>query len=127
MSPRVLVVDDEFEIARAIRIYLEQEGFEVATAGNGREALEQVVIQVPDLVLMDITMPEISGFEVLQHLKANQSTAHVPVVLLTADQSDGSIAIAREAGADAYMTKPFKLDEVATTLRTLLSTQRRRV
>jgi CheY-like chemotaxis protein len=92
---------------RAVRLCLEQAGFEVAVAANGREALEQIAIQMPELVLMDVTMPEMSGFEVLQALKSNEATAHIRVVLLTADQSEGSRAIAREAGADGYMTKPF--------------------
>jgi DNA-binding response OmpR family regulator len=107
MAKKILVVDDEQEVVRAVQMSLEKVGFEVLTAQNGLQALAQVNTELPDLVVMDINMPVMNGFEAVQQLKADAATAHIPIVMLTSDQSGGSRAIGMEAGTDVYLTKPF--------------------
>src|SRR4028119_2167837 len=99
MAKKILVVDDEQEVVRAVQISLENVGFEVLTAQNGLQAVSQVNTESPDLVLMDINMPVMNGFEAVQQLKADAATAHIPIVMLTSDQSQGSRAIGVEAGS----------------------------
>jgi len=108
MGYRVLVVDDEKTIRDLITFRLEYHGHEVEIAQNGEEALEKVKVSKPDLMVLDVMMPGISGYEVCRTLKDNPETQGVKVVLLTAkggaqDELDG-----KEAGADGFMSKPFR-------------------
>jgi CheY-like chemotaxis protein len=120
MAKKILVVDDEHETVRSMQMSLEQAGYDVVTAHNGLQALAQVATECPDLVLIDINMPVMNGFEVVQQLKADPATAHMPFVILTANQSLGGVAIGREVGTDLYLTKPFHPLELVNQIKGVL-------
>jgi two-component system KDP operon response regulator KdpE len=104
---KILVVDDEKRMVRFIQLNLEQDGFQVLTAYNGAEALEQVRTQLPDLILLDIMMPDISGFEVLKRIREVNS---VPVIMLTAKGEEDDRIQGLELGADDYITNRLTID-----------------
>jgi CheY-like chemotaxis protein len=107
MSRRILVVDDNRDSVAIIRRILEVEQYEVLVASDGVEALELIKREPLDLVLLDIMMPEMSGLEVLQRVKADPATEHLPVVLVTAKTHDDDVLGGYQYGADYYITKPF--------------------
>src|SRR5437667_8157093 len=107
MSKKILVVDDERNMVRLLQVNLEREGFEVVTAFDGVEGLERARTEKPDLVLLDITMPRMDGFEVLSALRKQADTSNTPVVILTARSKDADVFHGYESGADAYLTKPL--------------------
>jgi len=107
---RILVVDDEKDIRTLLEQVLQHAGYEVETAGNGREALEALERSLPDLVLLDIMMPEVDGWEVARHVKTKQKSKDVPVVFLTVrNQAVDKIVGTEVVGVDDYITKPFDL------------------
>lgn len=103
----ILVVDDERDVANMIALNLELDGYEVRIAYNGREALDEVERRIPDCILLDIMMPVINGWEVLQELKADERTADIPVIMVTARHTDVDRIKGFSGGAVAYVTKPF--------------------
>jgi CheY-like chemotaxis protein len=107
MKERILVVDDNVDSVTIMRSILESRGFEVFTAASGAEALEHVKKERLDLVLLDVMMPEMSGLEVLQHIKDNAMTGRLPVILVTAKTHDDDVLSGYQYGADYYITKPF--------------------
>lgn len=117
-KPVILVVDDEQPIARLLRLELGSQGFCVIAAMSGREALQMVEEQRPDLVLLDIVMPEMSGLEVLARLKAEYK---MPVVILSAKSSEDTRVRAFEMGADDFIIKPFSPENVTATVQFLLA------
>lgn len=123
MAKRILVVDDEKHILRLVQINLEKAGYLVVTASNGREALEAVALERPDLVVMDVMMPEMDGLEALQKLKENEQTADIPVVMLTAKAQDADVFQGWQSGADLYLTKPFNPIELLTFVKRILDAQ----
>lgn len=106
-AKKILVVDDEKRVVAAIVANLQLEGYEVVPAYGGREALELISQERPDLVVLDVMMPEMSGWEVLETLKSNPETASLPVIMLTALSQDRDIEKGWELDANAYLTKPF--------------------
>jgi DNA-binding response OmpR family regulator len=114
---KILAVDDEKRMVRFIQLNLEQDGFQVITAYNGKEALEQVRTQLPDLVLLDIMMPDINGFEVLKKIREVSS---VPVIMLTAKGEEDDRIQGLELGADDYITKPFSPRELVSRIKAVL-------
>jgi two-component system KDP operon response regulator KdpE len=114
---KILVVDDEKRMVRFIQLNLEQDGFQVITAFNGSEALEQVRTQLPDLILLDIMMPDINGFEVLKKIREVNT---VPVIMLTAKGEEDDRIQGLELGADDYITKPFSPRELVSRIRAVL-------
>jgi len=118
----VLVVDDEPNIRRLVQVHLEAAGYRVTTAADGRAALEQFGRVRPDLVLLDVMMPEMDGLEVLRHLKAHPESAGVPVVLLTARSGNDDIRRGWQQGTDFYLPKPFNPAELRELVRQLLAT-----
>jgi two-component system alkaline phosphatase synthesis response regulator PhoP/two-component system response regulator VicR len=120
MAYKVLAVDDEKHIVRLVQINLLKEGYEVVTASNGREALEQVAKENPDLIIMDVMMPEMGGFEALKLLKAEAATASIPVIMLTAKAQDADVFQGWKSGADLYLTKPFNPQELLTFVKRIL-------
>jgi len=114
---KVLAVDDEKRMVRFIQLNLEQDGFQVIIAYNGKEALEQVRTQLPDLVLLDIMMPDINGFEVLKKIREVSS---VPVIMLTAKGEEDDRIQGLELGADDYITKPFSPRELVSRIKAVL-------
>ncbi len=114
---KILAVDDEQRMVRFIQLNLEQDGFEVVTAYNGKEALEQVRTQLPDLILLDIMMPDINGFDVLKKIR---EVNNVPVIMLTAKGEEDDRIQGLELGADDYITKPFSPRELVSRIRAVL-------
>ncbi len=114
---RVLVVDDEPMVCEVVTAYLERDGFRVATASDGRSALESFDAAPPDLVVLDVMLPEIDGFSVLAQLRRR---ADVPVILLTARTEEADRLLGLELGADDYVVKPFSPRELAARVRTVL-------
>jgi len=113
----ILVVDDEERMVRFIRLNLEHDGFLVIEAFNGTEAIDQVRSKLPDLVLLDIMMPDIDGFEVLRIIR---ETSTVPVIMLTAKGEEDDRVRGLELGADDYVTKPFSPRELVSRVRAVL-------
>jgi len=114
MARKILACDDEAAILQLIRVNLEMAGYEVETARDGREALEKVRAERPELVILDIMMPYRDGFGVLQEIRRNPSTRDLPVILLTARSSDADTLRGWQEGADSYITKPFNPKELLT-------------
>lgn len=107
MAKQILVVDDELFLIRSIEFLLRREGYEVITASNGDEALKIVAQEKPDLIFLDIMMPEVDGFEVCRMIKNQPETKDIYIVILTAKAEDIDYQKAFEMGADDYMYKPF--------------------
>ena len=117
MAQKVLVVDDEKLIVKGIRFSLEQDGMEVDCAYDGEEALEMIRAKEYDIILLDVMLPKLTGFEVCQQVREFSS---VPVVMLTAKGDDMDKILGLEYGADDYMTKPFNILEVKARVKTIL-------
>ena len=109
---KILIVDDVMSNVLLLKVLLTNEKFAIATASNGRQALEQVEKENPDLVLLDVMMPDMSGFEVAQHLKSNPNTADIPIIFLTALNSTADIVKGFQVGANDFISKPFNKDEL---------------
>lgn len=119
-DPVILVVDDQEANIRLVGTVLTQAGFEVVPALGGRQALARATAAVPDLVLLDMLMPDVDGFEVARQLRADAATAHVPIIFLTAATEREHLVHAFEAGAVDYVTKPFVAEELLARVRTHL-------
>jgi DNA-binding response OmpR family regulator len=113
----VLVVDDEPMVLEVLARYLEADGFAVTTAGDGAAALERFAERVPDLVLLDLMLPRIDGFEVLERMRGS---ARVPVIMITARGEETDRVVGLDLGADDYVTKPFSPKEVVARVRAVL-------
>jgi DNA-binding response OmpR family regulator len=120
MGKRVLIADDEPNIVASLEFLMEQSGFEVRVATNGREALALIAEFRPDLVLLDVMMPEKNGYEVCQAVRAQPEWAATKVVMLSAKGRDIEVAKGLEIGADAYVTKPFSTRELVAQVRAML-------
>jgi DNA-binding response OmpR family regulator len=116
MARRILVVEDETTLRETLADALEAEGFEVVQAGDGRDALTRFRADRPDLVLLDLMLPELSGIEVCRIIRSESS---VPIVMLTAKDSELDKVVGLELGADDYLTKPFSLRELTARIRAL--------
>ena len=114
---RVLVVDDAVDIVRLLSARLNRQGYEVSVAYNGREALEVASAERPDVMLLDVGMPEMDGIEVCRRLKANVQLRHIPVILVTAKDRNEDVIAGLDAGADDYVIKPFNSGILAARLR----------
>ena len=117
MARKILAVDDEKSIIRLIEVNLKREGYEVVTAVDGKEALHKVAVEQPDLVVLDVMMPYLDGFEVLNTMKKDPDTRDIPVIMLTARAQDADVFNGYKSGADCYLTKPFNPRELTTFVR----------
>lgn len=117
MSKTILVVDDEKRILSLLKAYLEQQGFQVVTAVNGQEAIYTARHEKPDLIILDIMMPEMDGFEFMRQHRKERET---PIILLTARVEENDKVIGLELGADDYVTKPFSPRELTSRVRAVL-------
>lgn len=121
MNPKkVLIVDDEEFVRQLIQIKLKFCGIETVEAGNGIEAIEKAASEKPDLILLDVMMPKMNGFEACQRLKANQETAHIPIIMLTARGDPSAKERGENAGALEYLTKPFSPQKLAERVLEIL-------
>jgi len=117
MTQTILVVDDEKKLRDLIRVYLEQEGYHVVEAGHGREALYVARYEKPDLIILDLMMPEMGGYD---FIRAFSKEAQTPVIMLTAKVEDQDKILGLELGADDYITKPFNVRELIARVRAVL-------
>ena len=124
MFAKILVVDDEPSIVDVLTRFLTREGYAVVTAANGREALERVHQEQPDLILLDVTMPELDGFTVCQRLKEDEHTALIPITMLTGLDDREHRTRGIEAGADDFLTKPFEQSILRARIRSQLRLKR---
>ena len=120
MSKKVLIADDEPNIVISLEFLMKREGHAVSVARDGPAALEAIRTAKPDLVLLDVMMPGLSGFEVCQAVRGDEALAGVKILMLSAKGRDTDIAKGQALGADAYMTKPFSTRELAEKVRELL-------
>ncbi|HEV2761995.1 MAG TPA: response regulator transcription factor [Pyrinomonadaceae bacterium] len=120
MAKRLLVVDDEAKLLRAVAVTLREEGYEVTTARGGAEALVSVNAAVPDLIVSDIRMPGMDGYQLARALRANPRTELIPVIFLTAKGERKDRLAGIRAGVDAYLTKPFDPEELLAVVSNLL-------
>lgn len=120
MQRRVLVVDDEPDLVELVSYNLSQQGYEVLHESNGFDAIRAASQQVPDLIILDVMMPEIPGTEVARRLRANPSTAGIPILMLTARASEGDQLAGLSVGADDYVVKPFSMRVLLARVEALL-------
>jgi two-component system alkaline phosphatase synthesis response regulator PhoP len=120
MGQKILVVDDDRQIVRLVSSYLEQAGYDVATAYDGAAALWQVRHERPDLMILDLMLPDRDGWEVTRTIRADASLTDLPIIMLTARVEDTDKIVGLEVGADDYITKPFNPREVVARVRALL-------
>lgn len=116
-APRILVVDDEPQIRRALQVTLRANGYEVEAVGSGQEALDAAAVRPPDLIVLDLNLPDISGIEVCRQIR---EWSHVPIVVLSVLGDDYAKIRAFDEGADDYVTKPFSVPELLARMRVAL-------
>ncbi len=121
MAYKILVVDDEPTIVRLMEFILARQGHEMLVAVNGEEALEKIQLHKPDLVLLDIMMPRIDGYEVARRIRANEETAGLPIIMLSAKAQEADIRKGMEVGVNEYITKPFSPDQLVHVVSDYLS------
>jgi len=124
-SGRVLVVEDERDVAELIRYNLTREGYDVVVAGSGGDAIKQAREVQPDLVLLDIMVPQVNGWEVCRRLKQDAETRAIPVIMVTGRVEEGDKVLGFEMGADDYVTKPFSPRELVARVRAVARRGRR--
>ncbi len=116
----ILVVDDEKDIVEAIEYNLEKDGYKVYKAYDGLNALKSAREKLPDLIILDLMLPGLSGLEVCRILKKEAKTAHIPIIMLTAKGGEADKVVGLELGADDYITKPFSMRELVARVKTIL-------
>ena len=117
---KILVVEDEADILHLVTHYLEKEGFRLRTAGTGVQALKLVKEDRPDLIILDLMLPELDGLEVCKKIRMNADTAMIPILMLTAKAEESDTVIGLELGADDYVTKPFSPKALVARVKALL-------
>ena len=120
MAQRILVVDDDAQIARLVRTYLEKSGFEVLTAANGEDALHLIRAERPDLVVLDLMLPDRDGWDITRIVRRDEALKALPIIMLTARVEDTDRIVGLELGADDYVPKPFNPREVVARVRAVL-------
>lgn len=118
---RVLAVDDDHVIRGLLEVNLEMEGHEVVSAVDGSDALAKIEQQPPDLILLDVMMPNLNGWQVAERLKSNAATRHIPIVFLSARAMDADVRRGAELGVESYVTKPFDPIDLMDLVNRLLS------
>ena len=120
MHENILIVDDEPHLAMMLADVLDDAGYDARTIDNGRDALETVHRAPPDLMVLDVQMPGLDGFEVASRMKADPATATIPIIMLSAMEGRGARVIGLESGAEEYLAKPFDQAELLARVRNLL-------
>lgn len=120
MAKKVLIADDEPNIVISLEYLVKREGHEVIVARDGEEALARTRQEHPDLVLLDVMMPKMNGFDVCAALKSDQNLSTIKIIMLSAKGRETEVSKGLELGADAYMTKPFSTSELLAMMRSLL-------
>jgi DNA-binding response OmpR family regulator len=122
MAHKILFVDDERDLVRSAEIYLTEEGYDFYAAYDGKEALEMLEELRPDLIVLDISMPRLNGWDVLRMLQSDSDRADIPVLVLTAHDADAEKARGWELGATWYQPKPFNFDELVMIIGRIIDT-----
>jgi two-component system alkaline phosphatase synthesis response regulator PhoP len=117
---RILVVDDEASIVELARLYLEREGFRVESAADGAAALESIARRPPALLVLDLMLPEVDGWEVCRRIRSGKAAPGLPIIMLTARDDDVDKIVGLELGADDYLTKPFNPRELVARVKAIL-------
>jgi DNA-binding response OmpR family regulator len=117
VSNKILIVDDEPRIIEVVKLYLQREGFEVASAANGRQAVDRASTYRPDLIILDLNLPDIDGLEVCRTIRKQ---SNVPIIMLTGRGEEVDKIVGLELGADDYVTKPFSAREIVARVRAVL-------
>jgi CheY-like chemotaxis protein len=120
-NPRVLVVDDSDFIVEMLHVILENEAFDVISARSGREGVARALAEAPDVVLLDVRMPEFDGWDAMRALRADERTRELPVVMTSTEPEESGWTRALESGAQAYIRKPFAPAEVVDVLRDMVA------
>jgi DNA-binding response OmpR family regulator len=120
MATRILVVEDDPDIAALVTRYLDKAGYSTAHVSSGREAIDTVRAKVPDLVVLDLMLPQVDGLEVCRVLRSHEKTAAIPIIMLTARAEESDRIVGLEIGADDYLAKPFSPNELVARVRALL-------
>lgn len=121
LSPaRILIVDDEASNREALEHLLQTEGYDTVTADRGKQALLLVLDRAPDLILLDVTMPDMDGFSVASMLKGDPATARIPIIMVSAHTGRGALMVGLSTGVESYLTKPVDPAELALNVRNLL-------
>jgi DNA-binding response OmpR family regulator len=120
---RILIAEDERDIRDLITFTLNYAGYEVTATSNGEEAYEKAVEIIPDLILLDVRMPRLSGYETCEKIKAHEKTKHIPVVFLSAKGQEVEVQTGLEAGAAEYILKPFAPDHLVERVKAILASQ----
>lgn len=121
MTHKILVVEDDEMVAEVVRVNLEADGYEVIHAANGSAGLAAVSQQIPDLIVLDVMMPEVDGWTVLTRLRDDAATRHLPVIMLSAKAMPADQVRGYNLGATAYLTKPFSAPELSEKVRQVLA------
>jgi two-component system, cell cycle response regulator DivK len=124
LRPLILIVEDQIELRHLYATQLALSGFDVIEAGNGADAITHTTERFPDVVLMDLSLPVVDGWEATRRLKSDQRTAHIPVVALTAHDGSGELQRATRAGCDWFVPKPCPPDALIAEVRRVLATSR---
>src|SRR2546430_2736850 len=125
MPARILVVEDDPDIAELVVRYLDKAGYPTTRLSSGRDALDAVRAKPPDLIVLDLMLPQVDGLEVCRTLRANEKTAAIPIIMLTARAEESERIVGLEMGADDYLAKPFSPNELVARVRALLRRTRR--
>jgi DNA-binding response OmpR family regulator len=120
MPKKILIVDDEPDAVLMLTMRLEANGYAVISAADGEKGLEKARSEKPDLILLDVMMPKIDGYQVCRLLKFDKNFRHIPIIMITARTQDEDKKVARDTGADAYITKPYEAKELLATIKNLL-------
>jgi len=106
MTERILIIDDDIDTLKLVGLMLERQGYEIAVANNGSVGLSKASVEQPDLILLDVMMPDLDGFEVTRRLRADPALSHIPIIMFTAKTMVDDKVAGFEAGVDDYLTKP---------------------
>lgn len=124
-SGRILVVEDDFDISNMLRIYFTGQGYQVEVAARGGDALEHTRKQLPDLIVLDIMLPDMDGYTVCKKLRTTTRTSHIPIIFLTQKDERSDKIAGLELGADDYITKPFDIEELKLRVRSAIRAHQR--
>jgi DNA-binding response OmpR family regulator len=121
MPDKILIIDDDVDTLRLVGLILQRDGYQILAAADGPQGLNVAESELPDIILLDVMMPHMDGYEVARQLRANQKTAHIPILIFTARTQIEAKVAGFESGADAYLTKPTHASELQMQVRSLLA------
>lgn len=118
---KILLVEDDKDIVKTLKLFLEMENFAVSVAEDGAAALEKINSEKVDLVILDVMLPKVNGYKVCRHIKSEEKSKSIPVIVLTALAQDKDRRLCKSCGAECYMVKPFDVEELKKLIQTLLA------